>query len=208
MRRVRALFSGDIIGTLPAHRLRHSVRGEHNAVLPPDLVDDFHLNDGVLQIFVVVQTLSAQTCEFRQLIDHIIVRRRVRNLFRNRAGIAEIGTALVVNDLHIMRHRDLADRQRRVLTDKLVGCHGFRDFGIRQLRFHVAVVQKDMTGAFMPANEAYLVARGLKTLEIRMQRHCDNAMKIARYLKTCDKVEKVYYPGLEDHEGHEIAKRQ
>ena len=67
---------------------------------------------------------------------------------------------------------------------------------------------KDMTGAFMPANEAYLVDRGLKTLEIRMQRHCDSAMKVAQYLKTCDKVEKVYYPGLEDHEGHEIAKRQ
>ena len=67
---------------------------------------------------------------------------------------------------------------------------------------------KDMTGAFMPANEAYLVARGLKTLEIRMQRHCDNAMKVAQYLKTNDKVEKVFYPGLEEHEGHEIAKRQ
>ena len=60
----------------------------------------------------------------------------------------------------------------------------------------------------MPANEAYLVARGLKTLEIRMQRHCDNAMKVAQYLKTNDKVEKVFYPGLEEHEGHEIAKRQ
>ena len=67
---------------------------------------------------------------------------------------------------------------------------------------------KDMTGAFMPANEAFLVQRGLKTLEIRMQRHCDNAMKVAQYLKTNDKVEKVFYPGLEEHEGHEIAKRQ
>ena len=67
---------------------------------------------------------------------------------------------------------------------------------------------KDMTGAFMPANEAYLVSRGLKTLELRMQRHCSNAMQVARYLKTNDKVEKVFYPGLEDHEGHEIAKKQ
>ena len=67
---------------------------------------------------------------------------------------------------------------------------------------------KDMTGAFMPANEAFLVARGLKTLEIRMQRHCENAMKVAQYLKTNDKVEKVFYPGLEDHEGHEIARKQ
>ncbi len=67
---------------------------------------------------------------------------------------------------------------------------------------------KDMTGAFMPANEAYLVARGLKTLELRMERHCSSAMKIAQYLKTNDKVEKVFYPGLEDHEGHEIARKQ
>ena len=67
---------------------------------------------------------------------------------------------------------------------------------------------KDMTGAFMPANEAFLVARGLKTLELRMLRHCENAMKVAQYLKTNDKVEKVFYPGLEDHEGHEIAKKQ
>jgi methionine-gamma-lyase len=67
---------------------------------------------------------------------------------------------------------------------------------------------KDMTGAFMPANEAFLVARGLKTLELRMLRHCENAMKVAQYLKTNDKVEKVFYPGLEDHEGHDIAEKQ
>ena len=65
-----------------------------------------------------------------------------------------------------------------------------------------------MTGAFMPANEAYLVARGLKTLELRMERHCANAIKVAEYLRTNDKVEKVFYPGFEDHEGHEIAKKQ
>ena len=67
---------------------------------------------------------------------------------------------------------------------------------------------KDMTGAFMPANEASLVERGLKTLEIRMQRHCSNAMAVARYLQGNPKVEKVFYPGLEDHEGHDIAAKQ
>ncbi len=67
---------------------------------------------------------------------------------------------------------------------------------------------KDMTGAVLAPNEAFLVARGLKTLEVRMQRHCESAMKIARYLETNDKVEKVFYPGLESHEGHEIAKKQ
>ena len=67
---------------------------------------------------------------------------------------------------------------------------------------------KDMTGAVLAPNEAYLVERGLKTLEVRMQRHCESAMKVARYLETNDKVEKVFYPGLESHEGHEIAKKQ
>ena len=67
---------------------------------------------------------------------------------------------------------------------------------------------KDMTGAFMPANEASLVERGLKTLEIRMQRHCSNAMAVACYLQGNPKVEKVFYPGLEDHEGHDIAAKQ
>jgi len=68
--------------------------------------------------------------------------------------------------------------------------------------------QKDMTGATLAANEAFLVERGLKTLPVRMERHCANAMKVAQYLATNDKVEVVYYPGLESHEGHEIAKKQ
>lgn len=67
---------------------------------------------------------------------------------------------------------------------------------------------KDMTGAVLAPNEAYLVARGLKTLEVRMQRHCENAMKVAEYLESEPKVEKVFYPGLESHEGHDIAARQ
>ncbi len=67
---------------------------------------------------------------------------------------------------------------------------------------------KDMTGAVLAPNEAFLVERGVKTLEVRMQRHCENAMKVARYLETNDKVEKVFYPGLESHEGHDIAAKQ
>ena len=67
---------------------------------------------------------------------------------------------------------------------------------------------KDMTGAVLAPNEAYLVARGLKTLEVRMQRHCENAMKVAKYLESEPKVEKVFYPGLESHEGHDIAVKQ
>ena len=55
------------------------------------------------------------------------------------------------------------------------------------------------------AHEAFLVHRGLKTLGIRMERHCSSAQKVAEFLETSDKIEKVYYPGLPSHEGHELA---
>lgn len=67
---------------------------------------------------------------------------------------------------------------------------------------------KDMTGAVLAPNEAYLFHRGVQTLPVRMERHCASAMKIARYLESNDKVEAVFYPGLESHPGHEIAKKQ
>ncbi len=67
---------------------------------------------------------------------------------------------------------------------------------------------KDMTGAVMSPFNAFLMQRGLKTLDIRMDRHCANAMKVAEFLHDHPAVEKVYYPGLEDFEGYEIAKKQ
>ena len=67
---------------------------------------------------------------------------------------------------------------------------------------------KDMTGSVLGPQEAYYITRGMKTFEIRMERHCENAMKVAKWLAAHPKVEKVYYPGLEDHEGHETAKKQ
>ena len=65
-----------------------------------------------------------------------------------------------------------------------------------------------MTGAVMSPFNAFLIARGLKTLSIRMDRHCENAMKLAKYLEAHPAVKKVYYPGLESFEGYEIAKKQ
>ena len=67
---------------------------------------------------------------------------------------------------------------------------------------------KDMTGAVMSPFNAFLIARGLKTLDIRMERHSANAMKVAKFLHDHPATSKVYYPGLEDFEGHEIAKKQ
>ena len=67
---------------------------------------------------------------------------------------------------------------------------------------------KDMTGATLGPFEAFLIMRGLKTMEIRMERHCENAKKVAEYLVKQEKVERVYYPRLETHPGYEIAKKQ
>ncbi len=67
---------------------------------------------------------------------------------------------------------------------------------------------KDMTGAVLGPQEAFLILRGLKTFEIRMQRHCENGRKVAEFLNNHPKVEKVYYPGLESHKNHEVAKKQ
>ena len=67
---------------------------------------------------------------------------------------------------------------------------------------------KDMTGAVLGPFEAYLIDRGLKTLDIRVQKHCDNAMKVARFLESHPAVANVSYPGLESHPRHELAKKQ
>lgn len=63
-------------------------------------------------------------------------------------------------------------------------------------------------GAVPGPQDCFLVLRGIKTLHVRMQRHCENAMKVAHYLLQHPKVSQVYYPGLESHAGHELAKKQ
>ena len=74
-----------------------------------------------------------------------------------------------------------------------------------QIRF---VGLKDMTGAVLGPQDAYYIIRGMKTFEIRMERHCKNAKKVVEFLNKHPKIEKVYYPGLETHPGYEIAKKQ
>lgn len=67
---------------------------------------------------------------------------------------------------------------------------------------------KDMTGAVMAPFNAMLVLRGLKTLELRMERHCANAMAVAKMLEAAPGVAKVWYPGLPSFEQHALAKAQ
>jgi cystathionine gamma-lyase/cystathionine beta-lyase len=63
-------------------------------------------------------------------------------------------------------------------------------------------------GATPGPMDSFLVLRGIKTLHLRMERHCFNGRKIAEYLRTHSKIEKVYWPGFTDHPNHVIAKKQ
>jgi cystathionine gamma-synthase len=97
-------------------------------------------------------------------------------------------------------------------TTKYVGGHsdvigGFvatnNDELASQLKFHQYAI-----GAVPGPLDCYLLLRGLKTLGIRMERHCDNARAIAAFLVNHDAVEDVYFPGLAGHPGHEVARTQ
>ncbi len=67
---------------------------------------------------------------------------------------------------------------------------------------------QNASGAVCGPQDSFLVLRGIKTLHIRVQRHCENGRAIAQYLNKHDKIETVYWPGLENHLNHDIAKEQ
>lgn len=67
---------------------------------------------------------------------------------------------------------------------------------------------QNASGAICGPQDSFLVLRGIKTLHIRMERHCENGEKVAHFLKSHPKVGKVFWPGFEDHPNHEIAKKQ
>jgi len=76
--------------------------------------------------------------------------------------------------------------------------------GLVQKIFHF----REINGASLQADPAYMIARGMKTLELRIERQNSSALRIAQYLKRHAKVKDVFYPGLETHTGHDIAKKQ
>ena len=63
-------------------------------------------------------------------------------------------------------------------------------------------------GSILGPFDSFLALRGVKTLDVRMQRHCESAMELAKWLEAHPKVDKVIYPGLESHPQHELAKKQ
>ncbi|WP_089663967.1 cystathionine gamma-synthase [Christiangramia echinicola] len=89
-------------------------------------------------------------------------------------------------------------------SDVVMGCLVVND---KELAEKLYFIQK-ASGAICGPQDSFLVLRGIKTLHLRMQRHCENGEAVAKFLKSNPKIDKVYWPGFEDHPNHDIAKRQ
>lgn len=89
-------------------------------------------------------------------------------------------------------------------SDVIHGCLMMNDSTLREKLYFI---QKSC-GAVPGPMDCFLILRGLKTLHVRMQAHCANGKAIAHFLKSHPKVDKVYWPGFEDHPGHAVAKKQ
>jgi len=89
-------------------------------------------------------------------------------------------------------------------SDVVMGALVVKDKALAEKLYFI----QNASGAVCGPQDSFLVLRGIKTLHIRMQRHCENGKAIAEYLKAHAKIEKVYWPGFEEHPNHEIAKSQ
>ena len=89
-------------------------------------------------------------------------------------------------------------------SDVILGALVVRDAALAE---RLSFIQ-NASGAVCGPLDAFLVLRGIKTLHVRMQRHCENGDKIAHFLADHPKVDKVYWPGFPTHPNHEVAKRQ
>ena len=89
-------------------------------------------------------------------------------------------------------------------SDVIQGALVMKDSGLREKLYFI---QKSC-GAVPGPMDCFLVLRGIKTLHVRMQRHCENGKKVANFLHNHPAIAKVYWPGFEDHPGHAIAKAQ
>jgi cystathionine beta-lyase/cystathionine gamma-synthase len=128
----------------------------------------------------------------------------------------EVGAIVVVDNTfaspYLQRPLELGADIVMHSTTKYLGGHsdllgGFAATNDPTIAERLYFLQKSLGGIPGPF-DSWLVLRGIKTLAVRMERHCENARRIADYLASHDAVEQVLYPGLESHPGHEIAKRQ
>jgi len=106
----------------------------------------------------------------------------------------KLGADLVVHSAtkYLCGHSDAMGGLLAGRADLVAAVYGFRE----------------INGASLQASPAYMIARGMKTLELRIMRQNESALRIARYLEAHPKVKAVHYPGLESHPGHAIARSQ
>jgi cystathionine beta-lyase/cystathionine gamma-synthase len=191
---------------------------------------------GVYRMFSQVYEPKGYTFEFldvdtinTSLADHLDERTRIvwlespTNPLLNIVDIEaaakaahEVGALVVVDNTfatpYLQRPLDLgADVVMHSMT-KYLGGHsdtvgGFVATSDPTVAERLYFLQKSL-GAIPGPFDCWLVLRGVKTLAVRMRQHCENARRVAEYLSAHDAVETVLYPGLLEHPGHEIAKRQ
>ena len=89
-------------------------------------------------------------------------------------------------------------------SDVVLGALMLNDDEIAEKLYFV----QNASGAVPGPQDCFLTLRGIKTLHVRMQRHCENAHKVAHFLNDHEMVEKVYWPGLQSHKNHKVAKKQ
>ncbi|WP_142784357.1 cystathionine gamma-synthase [Changchengzhania lutea] len=89
-------------------------------------------------------------------------------------------------------------------SDVVMGALAVKDTDLADRLYFI----QNASGAICGPQDSFLVLRGIKTLHVRMQRHCENGKAVAKYLQKHPKIEKVYWPGFESHPNHDIAKSQ
>lgn len=89
-------------------------------------------------------------------------------------------------------------------SDVVMGSLVVNDKSLAQKLYFI----QNASGAVPGPQDCFLVLRGIKTLHLRVQRHCENGRAVAHFLKSNSNVDKVYWPGFEDHPNHQIAKKQ
>lgn len=89
-------------------------------------------------------------------------------------------------------------------SDVVVGALVVSDKGLADRLYFI----QNASGAVCGPMDSFLTLRGIKTLHVRMQRHCENGEAVAHFLKNHPKIEKVYWPGFKSHPNHEVAKNQ
>jgi cystathionine gamma-synthase len=201
----RVVLAADVYGGV--YRLTSKVyepKGYRFTYVPPDLFEQSlgdYLDDGVRLVWL--ETPS------NPLLNVIDIRRA--------ADAAHAAGALLAVDNTFATpylQQPLALGADLVVhsTTKYLGGHsdvigGFVATDDPALAERLYFLQKSL-GAVPGPFDAWLVLRGLKTLAVRMRQHCENAQRIAEFLETQSAVERVLYPGLPSHPGHELAGRQ